>query len=104
MTTQDALTALVETPGFPAEYVHTPAGVSWERPVCQILVRGAPHDYATARLKAQDIYLALGKITNQVLSGTYYFWCLPIQSVAPLRSDDVGRQIFTCQFRIGKSV
>ena len=33
ITTSDAITALVETPGFPAEYVHDVVGVSWEQPV-----------------------------------------------------------------------
>jgi hypothetical protein len=104
VTTQDAVTALVESPGFPAQYVHTPLGVSVEQPVCQILVRGAPYDYGGARDHAQDIYLALGKISNQTLSGTFYFWCLPLQSVFKLRDDDYARPILTGQFRIAKSV
>ena len=70
----------------------------------QILVRGAPYDYATARGWAQDIYLSLGHIRNQALSGTYYFWVMPIQSVFKLRDDDYARPIMTCQFRCGKAV
>lgn len=103
ITTQDAITALVETPGFPAEYVHDVADVGWEQPVIQILVRGAPYDYATARTWAQDIFLALGQIRNQALSGTYYFWVSPLQSVFKLRDDDFSRPIMTCQFRCGKA-
>jgi Bacteriophage minor capsid protein len=102
--TQDAITALVETPGFPAEYVHDVPGISWERPMLQTLTRGAPYDYVGARQWAQDIFLALGEIQNQVLSGTYYFWVLPWQSVFKLRDDDYARPIMTAQFRIGKAV
>jgi Bacteriophage minor capsid protein len=104
VVTQDAVTSLEETPGFPAQYVHTPPGVSVEHPVIQILVRGAPYDYAGARSHAQDIFLALGKISNQTLSGTYYFWCLPLQSVFRLRQDDFARPIMTAQFRCAKAV
>jgi Bacteriophage minor capsid protein len=104
ITTQDAISALTETPGFPAAYVHTPLGVSVEQPVVQLLVRGAPYDYVGARTQAQALYLALGKISNQVLSGTFYFWAMPIQSVFKLRDDDMGRPIMSVQFRIGKSV
>lgn len=103
-TTPDAITALVETPGFAAEYVHDVLGVSWERPMLQILTRGAPYDYVGAREWAQDIYLALGQIRNQVLSGTYYFWVMPHQTVWKLRDDDYARPVMTCQFRCAKSV
>lgn len=104
MVTPDAVTALLETPGFPAQYVHSTLGPDWEQPVLQILVRGAAYDYAGARQHAQDVFLALGTIRNQALSGTSYLWCQPIQSVFKLRDDDYSRPIMTCQFRIGKSV
>ena len=103
-TTPDAITALVETPGFATQYVHTPTGVSWEQPVLQTLTRGAPYDYAGARAWAQDIFLALGRIGNQTLSGTYYFWVVPLQSIFKLRDDDFSRPIMTGQFRCGKAV
>lgn len=103
VSTQDAITALVETPGFPAEYVHDVGGVQWEQPVLQTLTRGAPYDYAGAREWAQAIYLALGRIRNQVLSGTYYFWVMPLHSVWKLRDDDYSRPIMTFQVRIGKA-
>ena len=104
VATPDAITALVETPGFAPQYVHTPVGVSWEQPVVQILTRGAPYDYATARTWAQDIYLALGRIRNEQLSGTYYFWVSPLQSVFELRTDDYARPIMSFQVRVGKAV
>jgi hypothetical protein len=104
VTTPDAISALVETPGFPPEYVHDTLGVSWERPMLQTLTRGAPYDYAAARAWAQDIYLALGRIRNQYLSGTYYFWVMPHMSVWKLSDDDYGRPLMTAQFRIGKAV
>ena len=103
IATVDAITALVETPGFPAEYVHGVVGVGSEQPVVQTLTRGAPYDYAGAREWAQDIYLALGRIRNQTLSGTYYFWIMPLQSIFKLRDDDYSRPIMTVQFRCRKA-
>lgn len=103
ISTQDAITALVETPGFPAEYVHDVVSPSRDEPVLQILVRGAPYDYAAAREWAQDIWMALGSIRNQALSGTWYLGVRPIQAVFKLRDDDYARPILTCQFRIDKA-
>ena len=104
VSTQDAITALVETPGFPPEYVHDVGHPSRERPVVQILTRGAPYDYAAARTWAQGIWVALGRIRNQTLSGTFYLGVQPVQSVFKLRDDDYARPIMTCQFRCDKSV
>jgi hypothetical protein len=104
ITSQDAITALVETPGFPPEYIHNDVVPSREMPVVQILTRGAPYDYATARAWAQDLWLALGSIRNQTLSGTFYLGVQPIQAVFKLRDDDYARPIMTCQFRCDKSV
>ena len=103
VVTQDAITALVETPGFPAEYVHDMVMPSRENPVIQVLTRGAPYDYAAARTWAQDIWVALGSIRNQALSGTWYLGVMPIQSVFKLRDDDYSRPIMTAQFRVDKA-
>ena len=103
ISTVDAITALVETPGFPAEYVHDVVSPSREGNVVQVLTRGAPYDYAGAREWAQDIWVALGSIRNQTLSGTWYLGVQPIQSVFLLRSDDYSRPILTCQFRCDKA-
>ena len=84
--------------------VHNDVVPSRERPVVQILTRGAPYDYATARTWAQDIWVALGSIRNQTLSGTFYLGVQPIQSVFKLRDDDYARPIMTCQFRCEKAV
>ena len=104
ISTLDAITALVETPGFPAEYVHDVVSPSREAPVVQVLTRGAPYDYATARQWAQEIWVALGSIRNQVLSGTFYLGVQPIQSVFKLRDDDFARPLMTCQFKCDKAV
>ena len=103
LPTQDAITALVETPGFPAEYVHDVATPSRDRPVVQVLTRGAPYDYATARAWAQDLWMALGRIRNQALSGTWYLGVQPIQSVSKLRDDDFARPLVSFQVSIDKA-
>lgn len=101
--TPDAIAALVETPGFPAMYVHDVVPPSREANVVQMLVRGAPYDYATARMWAQQIWMALGSIRNQALSGTSYLTVQPLQSVFHLRADDFARPVMTAQFRVDKA-
>lgn len=102
-STPDAIAALVETPGFPAVYVHDEVPPSRESNVVQILVRGAPYDYATARTWAQQIWMALGSIRNQALSGTFYLTVQPLNPVFKLRDDDYSRPILTAQVRIDKA-
>lgn len=99
----DAITALVETPGFPAEYVHEVVLPSRERPVVQLLTRGAPYDYATARSWAQELWRALGSIRNQALSGTFYLGVQPLDSPFFLRSDDYARPLISFRVRCEKS-
>jgi minor capsid protein len=102
-STPDLIAALVETPGFPSDSVHGDTAPSREHPVVQLLVRGAPYDYATPRQWAQQIWLALGAIHNTPLSGVLYLSVHPMQSVFKLRNDDYARRIVTAQFRIDKS-
>jgi hypothetical protein len=103
IATVDAITALVETPGFPATYVHDVVSPSREGNVVQVLTRGAPYDYAAARTWAQDIWVALGSIRNQALSGTFYLGVMPIQSPFKLRDDDAGRPLMSFQVRCDKA-
>lgn len=103
MATPDLVAALVETPGFPSESIHNTPEPSREHPVVQLLVRGAPYDYATPRQWAQQIWMALGSIRNTALSGVFYLTVHPLQSVFKLRNDDYARRIVTAQFRIDKS-
>ena len=102
--TPGAVAALVPTPGFPAIYVHDLVDPAREQPVIQILVRGEPYDYAAAQLWATEIWLALGRIRNQALSGTFYLGVTPLQSIMKLRDDDFERPMMTAQFRIDKAV
>jgi hypothetical protein len=101
--TPDASAALVETPGLPPEYVHDVVPPSREHPVLQLLVRGAPYDYASARQWANDFFLALGRVHNQTLSGTFYLGAWPLQSPFFLRSDDYSRPIMSFQVRFDKA-
>jgi len=103
-TTADLIASLTETPGFPPEEVHDVVGPSREKPVVQLIVRGAPYDYATPRLWAQQIWVALGTIRNTSLSGVFYLWVKPLQSIAKLHDDDYARRLWTAQFRIDKNV
>lgn len=100
----DAVVALVETPGLPPEYVHSITGIAMEQPVIQVIVRGPPWDYPTARSKAESAFVALGAITNQALSSVLYLWVLPLQSPWWLRTDDLDRPHIVFQVRCAKAL
>ena len=104
ITTVDAITALVETPGFPAEYVHDVVMPFRETPVVQILTRGAPMTMPAHGHGRRTSGWHSGSIRNQVLSGTFYLGVVPIQSPFKIRDDDYARPIMTAQFKIDKAV
>jgi Bacteriophage minor capsid protein len=103
VSTPDLIAALVEIPGFPPEYTHDILGPSREFPMIQLLVRGAPYDYATPREWAQALLMALGSIRNQALSGTFYLGAMPWHTVYKLRDDDYARPIMSAQVRMDKA-
>ena len=101
---QDNLTALAENTGFAPTSVHSIRGPAVRQPAIDLLVRGAPYDYTTPRVQAQRVSLALSAICNQQLSGAFYLWVRPLQSVYKRSQDDFARLILTCQFRLACDV
>lgn len=101
---QDAVLALIEVPGLPAERVHDGPGANIEQPMIQVLSRGLPHDYMEARTRAETAYLALDGLTNVTLSGTVYLWIVAQQPPFVLRHEDsMGRPHVVFTVRCGKS-
>lgn len=101
---QDAVLALIEVPGLPADRVHDGTAANIEQPMIQVVARGLPHDYMDARLRADAAYLALDGLSNVVLNGTAYLWVLAQQTPFALRqADEMGRPLVAFNVRVGKA-
>ena len=71
-------------------------GDRFEEITFQVRVRGAPMDYAGARAKAREVYLAL----NDAALGADYVYCYATQAgPAPLGYDSNDRPELTWNFR-----
>ena len=89
--TPDAAVALYETGGLAPEKRFGTKGIEWERPAVQIVVRGAPGDYQTARTTSQTIFEDVAKIETEDLSGTRYYLSDPLQEPFELAVDKQER-------------
>ena len=87
----DAAVAIIETGGLAPEKRFGTKGIEWERPAVQIVVRGAPGDYETARTTSQTIFEDVAKIETEDLSGTRYYLSDPLQEPFGLSVDEQDR-------------
>mgnify|MGYP003150337459 CR=1 FL=1 len=87
----DACVAVMETGGIAPTRALGTAGVQYERPGVQILVRGAPSDYETARSTAQTVFEDLATIETEDLSGTRYYMSENLQEPFPINMDEQDR-------------
>src|ERR1043166_7924080 len=70
----DELIALFPVPGLPPEHTHDIVGPAVEQPMVQVRIRGgttAGSD-ASAWTKAQQAFVALDSVRNQVINGVFY--------------------------------
>jgi hypothetical protein len=93
---------IAEYGGMAPEHDLGTANLRYEFPRVQILVRNT--DYATGRIKANDIIGDMAAIANQTLSGVRYLGADAIQQPFRLNKDDNGRWIFTCNYQIAKAL
>jgi hypothetical protein len=100
----DAILALIETAGLPPFHVHTQQAASFEQPVVQVVVRGNPHDYQEARLRAQAAFEALDGLANVTFGTTQYLWIQALQSPFFLRVDEAGRPVIVFNVRVAKAL
>jgi hypothetical protein len=100
----DLVVALIETPGFAPFHVHDAAAPDFEQPTVQVLARGEPLDYAGARAKAQEAFVALDGLHNQTLGSTTYLWVTAMQSPFYLHSDELLRPIIAFNLRCAKAL
>jgi len=89
--TPDACVALIETGGLAPTRALGTAGIQYERPGVQFLVRGAPNDYQTPRTTAQTLFEDLATIEAEDLSGTRYYISENLQEPFPLDVDENRR-------------
>ena len=89
--TPDACVALIETGGLAPTRALGTAGIQYERPGVQFLIRGAPNDYATPRATAQTLIENLATIETEDISGTRYYMSENLQQPFPLDVDENAR-------------
>ena len=103
--TPDAAVAVIETGGMAPEKRFGTKGIEWERPAVQVIVRGAPGDYETARTTCQTIFENVAEIETEDLSGTRYYLSEPLQNPFSLDRDEKSRPAvaFNCLFTKDKN-
>lgn len=100
--TPDACLSLKEYPGSPPDFVFGDTNISVEYPRIQVLSRGAPDDYATARAQAELAYKALGAALAQSISSTRYLAFRPLTAPFDLGRDGNNRPIVAFNLQIEK--
>ncbi len=96
----EAAVAIFETSGLASQYVHGINGPAWNMPSFQVFTRAAT--YSAARSKAETIFKALSKITNQALDGILYMSIRPVQSPFSLGRDENHRPQIVCNYQVTK--
>jgi hypothetical protein len=100
--TPDKVVTIYETGGAAAELGFGVAGIQFEHPTIQVVVRAAANDYETARNAMQLIYVDLPKVQGTTLSGTTYHLIIPAQAPFLLERDVQRRPVLVVNFAITK--
>lgn len=75
-----------------------------ERPRVQVVARAGSMDYATARLKINDVYRLLEGYGDQTVNGVRYLWIGAVQSPYPMRRDESQRPYLAVNFDVTKEL
>jgi hypothetical protein len=96
------ITTLRETAGYGHGGIRTQevAGVTYEEPTAQLVVRA--RTLALAYAKARAAWDALVRVENQTVLGTWYLWILEEQMPFDMGSDTSGRTRYGFNFRACK--
>ena len=100
----DVCVGVYETGGSAPENGFGTTGLLHEFPNVQIIVRGAPKDYATPRATADVAWRKLAEIQGTTLGSTKYLIVLPLQSPAPLSKDARLRWLIAFNARCEKEL
>lgn len=87
----DAVISVSETGGQAPEFGFGTAGLKYENPNVQIMVRGERGDYEGPRTRIETAYRGLAEVQGATLGSTYYHMIKPTQSPFPIRRDDDAR-------------
>ena len=98
----DDAAVIIEYAGDEPDFVQNDRKVELEHPRIQVAVRGELPE--VTRLRAEQIYQSLMKIDNELLSGTRYLSCVPVDTPAMLGRDESGRFMSTINFRVEKEL
>lgn len=96
--TPDALVAVYESVGDTPSFTMGGAAVAINRPVIEVIVRGAKNDYPGARDKAETIRSILGAVVGQSLSGIQVLRMAPQGWLNPLGDDENLRPTVSVNF------
>lgn len=100
-STPNTVIALYETGGLaPDRFLM--GGVTVDRPAMQVVVRGAPNDYATPRLQMEKIYQGLIGLNAFTQDGTKYINFTPLQAPFLFDRDENERVKFAVNFLVWK--
>jgi len=100
----DVCVGLVETGGLAPTRALGTAGIQYERPGIQFLIRGAPNDYQTPRTTAQTLFENLATIETEDLSGTRYYLSENLQGIYPYDVDENHRTTMAFNMLFTKDV
>lgn len=89
----DEIIALLPVPGLPPEHVHDSAGPAVRQPVIQVRFRGRATQggYAAMWAKAEQAYVVLDSVNNQIINGVFYRTIRVLGDVAGLGEDEFAR-------------
>jgi len=98
----DNLMVLIDYAGDTPEWVQDKQKVDTENPRVQVAVRGTQPE--EVRLRAEQAYQTLMTIENEVINGTRYLWCQPVDTPSIIGRDESGRHLATVNFRVKKEL
>lgn len=75
-----------------------------DRAGLQVVVRGAPQDYATPRRQMEKLYQGLSDWTAFTQSGVRYLNFVPLQSPFVFNRDETERVVFAVNFLVWKEL
>lgn len=101
-TAPDVCMAIHEYGGTEPDMVFHRATIAVEHPRVQVVVRGAPHDYATPRAMAELAYRAMAEASAQVVSGTRYLQMRPLQPPFSMGRDEKSRLLIGFNAQLDK--
>lgn len=96
--TPDACVAVYENAGNRPEFTMGSAPWAVDRPLIQVICRGARSDYPTTRNTAEAIRALLGSVMNTTLSSVPILRIEPQGSVVPMGEDENQRPMVSVNF------